>query len=638
MQNQPRYADYLAKFKLLRSQFEKEVKQSKKEFYWNKFKNCIRDSRQTYKLLNDISGKNIKSNKIPPLKSCLEMKEKPTDADIANKFNTFFTTVGTMLKNEVPNADIQVVVNNPFSIFLYQVSPAEIEKIINSFDNKYSAGDDYVSNIIVKTSSAVVAPYLAFIINLSFLKGVFPNELCKAKVFPLHKEGSKTDENNYRPISLLIVWSKVYERAMYNRVYSYFENFSLLFSKQFGFRNKHSTIDALANLTEKMRLATLSDSIYSFFLDLKKAFDTIDHDILIYKLECYGIRSNCLNWFVSYLRNRMQRVEVNGVSSAWNTVDCGVPQGSILGPLLFIIYMNDLPLTCKSAEIILFADDTNLTAIGCTVENVQSDLECLNKWLIANKLVINISKTVQMTVKSSASNCSFNLNALDITVKPVCKYLGIYIDCKLSFVSHVDFVKMRLGKQCGIISKLRHYVPRYQLLEYYRSNVVPILQYGILVYGCCSFSVLNPIFILQKKILKFIYFRKRQDHCENIFEKNKLLTVFEYHVYELLKFVLKSVNQLHSENFLNEMFTFQKSEKLTRRSSAKLLLEPLCKRKIERFSIRYRACKLYNKLNSLGLLPVDIENSSFMEISRYYHNFQTYLIQNIELVKYIYEL
>ena len=122
--------------------------------------------------MNDISGKNIKSNKIPPLKSCLEMKEKPTDADIANKFNTFFSTVGTMLKNEVPNADIQVVVNNPFSIFLYQVSPAEIEKIINSFDNKYSAGDDYVSNIIVKTSSAVVAPYLAFIINLSFERSV----------------------------------------------------------------------------------------------------------------------------------------------------------------------------------------------------------------------------------------------------------------------------------------------------------------------------------------------------------------------------------------------------------------------------------------------------------------------------------
>ena len=271
-------------------------------------------------------------------------------------------------------------------------------------------------------------------------------------------------------------------------------------------------------MTERAKLLH-GKNIYSFFLDLKKAFDSLDHSILLYKLETYGIPGICLKWFHSYLTNRKHRVEVNGVSSGWRNISCGVPQGSILGPLLlFLVYINDLTLMSIN-RVLLFADDTNLTAINCQINNLQKDLANLNNWLNANKLVLNMSKTVQINININASN-SFSLNNCVVQVKPVCKYLGIYIDNKLSFQSHIDFVKVRLGKQSGIISKLRHYVPRAQLVNYYRTNVVPIVQYGLLVYGCCSYKSLEPLYILQKKILKFIYFRKRRENCDDIIQSN----------------------------------------------------------------------------------------------------------------------
>ena len=418
---------------------------------------------------------------------------------------------------------------------------------------------------------------------------------------------------------------------MYNRVYQYLEKCSLLYSKQFGFRSKHSAIDAIVELTERAKLLH-GKNIYSFFLDLKKAFDTLDHSILLYKLETYGIRGICLKWFRSYLTNRKQRVEVNGVSSGWRNISCGVPQGSILGPLLFLIYINDLPRSCPSTEVLLFADDTNLTAINCQINNLQNDLANLNNWLNASKLVLNMSKTVQMNINASSS---FSLNNCVVHVKLVCKYLGIYIDNKLSFQSHIDFVKVRLGKQSGIISKLRHYVPRAQLINY-RTNVVPIVQFGLLVYGCCSYKSLEPLYILQKKILKFIYFRNRRENCDDIFQSNCLLTIYELHVYELLKFVLRSLIQQHCPTFLNDLFKFSESNRNTRRASAGLLAEPFCKRQIERFSVRYRATKLFNMLKTCGVIPHNISDLPFSKISPIIIG-KTYILQNRELIKHIFD-
>ena len=275
-------------------------------------------------------------------------------------------------------------------------------------------------------------------------------------------------------------------------------------------------------------------------------------------------------------------------------------------------------------------------AVDEQIEYLESNLLMLEKWLIANKLALNLSKTVQMNLKPRASKDYFLFNSCPILVKPVCKYLGVYVDNKLSFRSHIDYVKKRLGKQSGIISKLRHFVPKWELMNYYKTNVVPIIQYGILVFGCCSYKALEPIFIMQKKILKLIYFRKRRDSCDDIFLKNECLTVYELHIYELLKFVLRSIFKVHSIDSLNNYFVFS-SQKVTRSSKLQLLQEPLCKLQIERYSIKYRATKLYNLLRINQVLPDDMMDWNFSKVTKFYHNIKTsYIVQNPELVRHIF--
>ena len=203
-------------------------------------------------------------------------------------------------------------------------------------------------------------PHFATFIN-TFRQGIFSSDLKRAKVIPIHKSGSKFDENNYRPISLLMVFSKIFERVMCDRLYYYFEKFNLFYSKQFGFANskKHSCIDALAELTEWQRHQKNNAATY-FFLDLKKAFDTLDHETLLKKLLRNGIRGNAFKGFRGYLSNRVKKVELQGYTSGWREASRGAEQGSVLGPLLFLIYIYDLPLCCDSVDVFLFADDTNL--------------------------------------------------------------------------------------------------------------------------------------------------------------------------------------------------------------------------------------------------------------------------------------
>ena len=230
---------------------------------------------------------------------------------------------------------------------------------------------------------------------------------------------------------------------MCNRLYYYFEKIISFYRKQFGFHKKNSCIDALAELTERQRHQKNNAST-NFFLDLKKLFDTLDHEILLKKLLRSGIRGNTIKWFRCYLSNRVQKVELQGYTSDWREASCLVPQGSVLGPLLFPVYINDLPLCTDSIAVFLFVDDTNLCGLELTPNNIANDLNSVSNWLNANKIVLNENKTVCMNIGNSASNnVLFYLNNCIVQCEPVCKYLGIMLDSKLSFVYHVDYVMKR---------------------------------------------------------------------------------------------------------------------------------------------------------------------------------------------------
>ena len=269
MKQNPQNIEAATKFKLLRSferitKFETCVIKAKKDFYRQKFESCMGDSRQTYKLINDIKGTNLKSSQVLALNSCSERCTDSSSADIAEQFNTVFTNVGPKLKEKIKHVHLPEMNEVNHSVYLKPITIDEVREIIENLDNKFSSGDDDISNVIVKLSSNITIPYLTQVINKSFEEGMFPDDLKKAKVIPLHKDGSKLDENNYRPISLLIVWSKIIERALFIRIYAYMEYHNFLFNRQFGFCAKHSTIDALVELVEKIRLNCQKCKSYQF--------------------------------------------------------------------------------------------------------------------------------------------------------------------------------------------------------------------------------------------------------------------------------------------------------------------------------------------------------------------------------------
>ena len=278
------------------------------------------------------------------------------------------------------------------------VTVIEIEKIIQDLKSYKSVGLDGIPGEIIKFCSRDLAPLLTNLINLSFSEGCFPNCLKSAKVIPVHKGEDKTDMNNYRPISLLSVISKVFERAMFSRISEFLENNKLLCQSQFGFRTKRSAVDAVAHIIERIRNNHFKTQYTCIYLDLKKAFDTIEHSRLLRKVCNIGIRGNALTWLESFLEGRTQCVSVNECISGLQSVKYGVPQGSILGPLLFIIYINDLESVCNIVQPTFFADDTNLLIPlekPLTNESeIINELQLIDGWLKANKLALKLDKPI----------------------------------------------------------------------------------------------------------------------------------------------------------------------------------------------------------------------------------------------------
>ena len=344
--------------------------------------------------------------------------------------------------------------------------------------------------------------------NKSLTEGVFPNSLKLALVCPIFKKGDVTKCANYRPISLLSNISKIFERVMYNRIEHFLEEHDSIYELQFGFRKNYSTNHALLSIVESIR-KNLDNKTYScrVFVDLEKAFDTVNHTILLSKLNHYGIRGESLEWFRSYLTNRKQCSTINGSSSEYSKISCGVPQGSILGPLLFLIYINDMHDALSKCIVHHFADDTNLLFSHKDPEVIRktlnNELKLLYEWLCANRLSLNVDKTEFIIFRPPRTKLNnrivLNLNNKKIHESRKIKYLGLIMDDRLTWKFHINELCKKLGRSVGMLYKLRHLCPLTVLKSLYYSLLNSHIAYGLPVWGNSDQIYIDKISKLQKK-------------------------------------------------------------------------------------------------------------------------------------------
>ena len=343
--------------------------------------------------------------------------------------------------------------------------------------------------------------------------GVFPDLFKIAKVIPIHKKGSKVEVSNYRPISLLSNISKIFEKLMHSRLYKFLEKFNCLYDLQFGFRTKYSTTHTLIDITETIRKA-LDENKFAcgVFVDLQKAFDTVNHEILLNKLEYYGIRGLPLKWFKSYLMNRRQFVFINGINSKTTFINTGVPQGSILGPLLFLIYINDLHKCINHATPYHYADDTNLLIISESLKKLNQktnhNLSSLVKWLRANKISLNTNKTELIIFKSKRfrinKHLNFRISGQKIIPVNSIKYLSIKLDENLTFSPHHKDLAITLSRSNGMLAKIRHFVNLETLTNIYHAIFASHIRYACQVWGQVKNMSFNKLLTLCCRTLKYL--------------------------------------------------------------------------------------------------------------------------------------
>ena len=370
--------------------------------------------------------------------------------------------------------------------------------------------------------------------------GKYPSKLKQAKVIPVFKSEVPTDPSNYRPISLLSVFNRIFEKLMYKRLKSFIDSNGILFSEQYGFRDKHSTQHAVLDIVNAIQ-ENIDHNVFScgIFLDFKKAFDTVDHSVLLQKLHYYSVRGTAHNWFTSYLDGRTQTTQINSKISSKQNLTCGVPQGSVLGPLLFLLYINDIYTTSSKFKFHLFADDTDLLYADKNLKSldtmVNTELVKVSDWLHANKLTLNTKKSNYVIFHSYQKKVNYQVqiklfdphtnSVAHLEQQDYVKYFGILIDKNLSWKYHIDYVASKISRTIGIIARLRHFIPLSTLLTIYRSLVAPYLTYGIIAWGQAAKSNLRKILILQKRALRLMHFFSNRDHILPLFISSNILPI-----------------------------------------------------------------------------------------------------------------
>ena len=524
---------------------------------------------------------------------------------IATEFNKHFTSVSHKLASKIPpsNSDPTIHVSNPTNSFVYfPTNSNEVQKIIAGFKSKGSHLLT-IPSFIYKRVSHLISPILSKLINESFSRGIFPNVLKLARVIPIFKSGKKNIIPNYRPISTIDFLAKVFEKVIFNRLSNFLDKYELINCQQFGFRRGRSTGDAILRFTDSI-YDTFSENKFfiSVLLDFSKAFDTVNHEILLRKLFLLGIRGPSLLWFKSYLSDRKQYVCINNSCSPTLSIDTGVPQGSILGPLLFILYINDMCKSSSELSFVHFADDTTVFRKGGDLNElftvVNRELTYVDEWLRANKLSLNVNKTTYMIFsnKSKVTDRRIFIRNIDVSLVSTAKFLGIFIDDSLKFKDHVNYVINRVSRSSAILRNLSQILPRHVLRKLYFSLVYPFSTYGVEVWGSSSKTLLGRLTRMQNRCVRHV----SQCFNVNILDVYPVLELLPfndiYKYFTILKFFRYYILQM-DDYFTRKFTSFQVNhDQGTRSSVLRLLHTPQVTKSRCFSSFAFQSVVLWNKL------------------------------------------
>ena len=528
------------------------TRKSKEMSYGEIYENNYKDARKIWELTNKLLDRKQRE-KNSGLKIVFEGTLREDSKEVATILNNHFVNMGrkiaeTFEKND--NFMKHMGKRVGLSFCLTSITTEETERIIKNMKSKSSSGFDNISNKLIKAVKGTISAPITDIINSSIKQGKVPDQWKIAKVKALHKGGDKTDMNNYRPISLLSAFSKILEKAVHKQLYTFMEE-KVLCEEQFGFRNGRSTEQAILNYMKNMEEGESNAYHASVFVDIRKAFDTVSHRILLAKMEHLGIRGNSLAWFEDYLKNRYQVTEVDGELSEILVVLSGVPQGSVLGPLLFLLYINDMP-RATTLGTSLFADDTTLQKSNKNLlalqQEMNKELKKVQKWFEDNALALHPGKT-RVILHNAKRGERINLTFCGVEIKRVgnqeeeksFKFLGVHLDPELNFKEHMKHIINRTKRITYSFIGLKNFLSLKHRAMIYNTLLKPVYEYAIPIWG---HQISRPLIKMHKKCIRVLNKKPKHAHVEPLLRNLQILQLVDLYRHKSVCMLMKIKEKL----------------------------------------------------------------------------------------------
>lgn len=553
-------------FKIARNLVTKHIRQNKKTYYKNQFTDADSDNKKTWSCIKKALHNGTAPSKVDSI-ATLRHPEK-----FVNQLNEYIAKAGTKLAEA----------HNPLTVFVgnrqqlqtrfqfENYTETQIKKVIQNLKNTAACGHDDIPTKVIKENVDSLTKCLQTIVNSSTKNGIFPSQLKTVKVVPVLKSGNYEEFSNYRPICITPVTGKIIEKIVNDQLLNYLESNGIIIKRQYGFRLRSNTDTAIFDYISFIQ-GKLDDKhiVGCIFLDMKKAFETVDRKILLRKLSMYGVRGTAYKWFESYLSNREQFVWHNGYNSPTQSTNTGVPQGTNLSTTLFLIYINDITEAGLKGHLYLYADDIAIVYAEENKSKVQNkmndDCNSIKQWMEVNKLTLNVQKTKCMIFNGELETpTSIQYDGTTIEEVSCFKYLGINIDNKLNWKQHICTIKSRSASMAGIFRRIAHIIPENIKRQLFYAIFHSRISYGMLIWSTSHENITNELQILQNRAIRNLFKHEYRERIQYMHTEHDILTLKQHsrylmatHIYNIKNNLLMSNtkltlnNEIHNHNTRN---------------------------------------------------------------------------------------